>query len=252
MIKQVKIRLEALGDGLMPSLHWGSVMHGVLIQSINPEYADELHREGLKPINQYILPCRESISSKSAVWTINLLGKEAVEFVLPELLKKDAFYVEKHKTALRIKELNVLEEIGEEDFCKAQLLDGAPQKYKELEFITPCSHKSNGQYCIFPSEELLIRSLVQKWNAYAKSYKIEDEEAIEHIVSHTRISSYRLNSTAYHLEGVKIPSFTGRVSLAARGPEPLLRLQNMILSFAPYSGVGIKTSLGMGAVRIAK
>jgi CRISPR/Cas system endoribonuclease Cas6 (RAMP superfamily) len=42
----------------------------------------------------------------------------------------------------------------------------------------------------------------------------------------------------------------GKITLVVNGPDQLARLAGAMLSFAEYSGVGIKTALGMGGVRI--
>ena len=42
----------------------------------------------------------------------------------------------------------------------------------------------------------------------------------------------------------------GRVTLVIGGPDQLARLAGAMLSFGEYCGIGIKTALGMGAVRV--
>lgn len=48
------------------------------------------------------------------------------------------------------------------------------------------------------------------------------------------------------LKETKISGFRGTVTLSARLSPPLLELWRILLAFAPYAGIGIKTSLGMG------
>jgi len=40
--------------------------------------------------------------------------------------------------------------------------------------------------------------------------------------------------------------------MTVKGPTPLVRLFNMIISFGQYSGIGVKTALGMGGVEIGE
>lgn len=60
------------------------------------------------------------------------------------------------------------------------------------------------------------------------------------------IVDYNLRTTRYPLKETRIPSFQGSVTVEAHLAPPLLELWNALLSFAPYGGVGIKTTLGMG------
>ena len=64
------------------------------------------------------------------------------------------------------------------------------------------------------------------------------------------ISDYSLHTVRYNLKNAYIPAFTGRVTVTARLPVPLLELWNALLCWAPYSGIGIKTALGMGGVDV--
>ncbi len=42
----------------------------------------------------------------------------------------------------------------------------------------------------------------------------------------------------------------GKITIIIRGPEQLARLAGALISFAEYSGLGIKTALGMGGVKV--
>ena len=68
-------------------------------------------------------------------------------------------------------------------------------------------------------------------------------------MNHTSIQQYQLRSTAFSLEGVKIPAYLGTIALRVRGTNTMADFANLLLQFGEYSGVGIKTSLGMGAYK---
>lgn len=61
-----------------------------------------------------------------------------------------------------------------------------------------------------------------------------------------RIIDYDLRTARYPLKGAKIPRFFGKVTIDAGLSLPLLELWNALLLLAPYTGVGIITTLGMG------
>ena len=119
-----------------------------------------------------------------------------------------------------------------------------------MRFVTPCSFKSGGEYAVLPTKEWILRSCVSRWNAVAKTTKIDDEQAVADIVGHTRITGHHLRSASYVMKKVGIPSFVGYIILSARGPETLLRLFNLLTAFGGYCGIGIKTALGMGGVEV--
>ena len=85
---------------------------------------------------------------------------------------------------------------------------------------------------------------------YSGSKEI-DFETIDYLEAHTRITSYGLKSRYFTNVGSstgKIPAFVGGMSLFFSGSSTVAGLANMLLAFGTYSGVGIKTAMGMGAM----
>ena len=80
---------------------------------------------------------------------------------------------------------------------------------------------------------------------------MEDADALRMLVAGLTLRRYRLTSRDYWLKGQRIPGFAGSVQISAWLPAPILELWRLLLAFAPYSGIGIKTALGMGAVETA-
>ena len=76
------------------------------------------------------------------------------------------------------------------------------------------------------------------------------EETLEHIEKYVAITKYRLRSTNFSLEGVRIPGFVGSITFRVKGPQQLVNLIKMLAVFGQYASVGIKTALGMGRVEI--
>jgi CRISPR-associated endoribonuclease Cas6 len=69
-------------------------------------------------------------------------------------------------------------------------------------------------------------------------------------VNKTAITSYTLRSTKYHLEKVRINSFIGDICMKNFSNEEYQKIFYFIMQVMNYSGVGIKTSLGMGGVTV--
>ena len=66
------------------------------------------------------------------------------------------------------------------------------------------------------------------------------------------IKRYNLRSTKYLLGDVKIPSFFGEIECYINAPQHIVNMVHMLAEFAEYSGVGIKTTLGMGGIDVIK
>ena len=79
---------------------------------------------------------------------------------------------------------------------------------------------------------------------------MHDEDTLEQICEHAQVIRYDLKSVSFSLEGVKIPSFIGKITIKLHGTDTMANFVNMLFEFGEYSGVGIKTSLGMGYMKI--
>ena len=121
----------------------------------------------------------------------------------------------------------------------------------KLIFLSPCAFKQAGRYAIFPQENLLLQSLIAHWNAAFPEYALSDPDALQALQQGLHIVDYNLHTTRYLLKETRIPAFQGNVTIEARLAPPLLELWNALLSFAPYGGIGIKTTLGMGGTMVS-
>ena len=113
-----------------------------------------------------------------------------------------------------------------------------------------CAFKQAGRYAIYPQEFLLLQSLVLHWNTAFPDCQLSDPDALDAILRGLRILDYSLHTVSYPIKNTRIPGFVGSAVVEARLALPLLELWNALLSFAPYGGIGIKTTLGMGGVSV--
>ena len=125
-----------------------------------------------------------------------------------------------------------------------------PASRTRLWFRTPCAFKQAGRYAIYPQEFLLLQSLVLHWNTAFPDCQLSDPDALDAILCGLRILDYNLHTVSYPIKNTCIPGFVGSAVVEARLALPLLELWNVLLSFAPYGGIGIKTTLGMGGVSV--
>lgn len=236
MITQYKFKLAASTEYIQPNLAYR--LYAWLLDRLSSEEAAKFHAPETSCLNQYI--CRD-------VWTVSLLGETAVN-TFGEILENVA-EIELDVCKLQLDKLSV-ETISD---AETLLLLGQKrtQNLTGLSFRSPTSFKRGGRYMIYPREELLLQSLVNRWNECFPEYTLSDEEALAELQSGIHIVDYRLRTCRYRLKGASIPAFVGDISLEARLPMVLRDIWNSLLCFAKYRGVGIKTTLGMGGAEIA-
>lgn len=228
------------------NVQMGSLFHGFLMESIDTKYAEIIHQSPLNPYSQFLYFDR---TLGSYVWRINTISKIANEEIILPLsdTAKKIIHLKHKDMDVEISEIRRKEGISIEDFTQKIYID-TPKKNIKIIFSTPTSFKVNGYYEIFPRIDLLFKSPAKKINMYSNVIKTFDKEAFDFLDERTNISKYNLMSTKYHLERTKINSFKGDITLQLRGNDEIKRLACFLLKFSEYSGIGIKTSLGMGGV----
>ena len=130
-----------------------------------------------------------------------------------------------------------------------EFYDKKCSKYLEVNFQTPTSFKSDGKYLIYPDLGLIYASLMRKYSAASEEFDMFDEETLEALVEQSEIIRYRLKTVPFPLEEVKITGFTGNICIHIKGPETMARYVRMLLEFGEFAGIGIKTGMGMGAMK---
>lgn len=206
------------------SYSWGYAMYSSFLEQLDKEIAEDIH--GGMYFNQYITP---------ETWIINL--DNSCDF-------KETYFLHKYNTHIHLLDRQV-ESITEQELADKYLVNEPYKKKIRLYFDTPTTFKQAGEYVLYPTKDLIMQSLTNKWNNFADKFVLKDMDW-----GNCKISRYNLRSTLYHLKGVKIQGFVGYVDITFWGSESMIRLGNLICDFAKYSGVGIKTTLGMGGTRV--
>lgn len=229
------------------SYNWGTILHGALLELLPPELASMFHQSELRPFTQYVLP----LSDQQLRWSIGIWEPNIAELFAQALLPLSKIEL-KHKDLT----LEVIDtqrrRISKEDYFTKFFLAENPCRRYELEFLTPCSHKRDGKYVLFPSSELIVKSLFMRYCSFSQELSLDDPKTMEQVAEHLAIVRYFLRSAVYYLENTKITGYIGKVTLSISGPEQLARLTGALLSFAEYAGIGIKTALGMGGVKVTE
>ena len=237
-------RLELKLGGTEPlSYQMTSSFHGALMELL-PEYAAELHESRLHPYTQH-LERRES----GWYWVVTALNDLAVSEIMGKALRSlDEVRIRSHQ--LRIPILGrEYRELSDREFS-ASFYQEEGGRYIGLQFVTPTAFKQNGRYLNFPDLRFLFLNLMNKYDAAISDSSMRDDEVLEQLLNGASLHRYELRSTVFSLEGVRIPAFLGKMVLKISGTQTMANFARMLFLFGSYSGIGIKTALGMGAIRI--
>ena len=93
---------------------------------------------------------------------------------------------------------------------------------------------------------------MNKYSSSSDSIEMFDQETLDQITEQSEIVNYNLKSVYFPMEGIKIPGFKGKITIKFSGSETMSKYIKMLVRFGEYSGVGIKTAMGMGAIRIVE
>lgn len=217
-----------------------SLLHGYLMEKTNDNFSDDMHITGFHPYTQYLYKTEEQY------WCVSALNDYA-DKNLTTVLSNNGVITLTHNDIMIPYTLISSMHTDTDTLFKEHYFIKEQSRYAIIEFLTPCSFKSYGEYMIFPDIWHIFRSLIEKYNLISET-KI-DENDIDEICRCMKISSYSLRSSSFCLESVKIPSFLGKITIKCVGAKEMISLMHMLINFAEYSGIGIKTALGMGAVR---
>ena len=242
----ISLTIQLQGEeGHRHGSYLASLMQGALMERIDPTYADYLHRTGAHPYSQNVQTREGHI-----LWTINALSDDAERYIIrPILESRDEQILLTHRQETMQIISKSIDRLSYDELVQKYYLGSCSRKLT-LQFLTPTSFKQAGRYCLFPTGRLIFQSLMQRYDAGAEDSSIFSEDLVEEFEQYTEITDYKLRSTRYSMESVKIPSFIGECTIRIKGPQQMVNVAHMLAQFGRYSGVGIKTGLGMGALDV--
>jgi CRISPR-associated endoribonuclease Cas6 len=135
-----------------------------------------------------------------------------------------------------------------EDMFTRRLFGEVPSYKVQLEFASPTTFRSKGVNVALPLPGLVFGSLLDCWNASAPTELSPDfrRYAEEMIVA----SKYDLRTQLVPVAGARQLGFTGTCEFTATNRDAYwLRIMNLLVDFAFYSGAGYKTAMGLGQCR---
>ena len=224
MIKKYRLPIQAEG-GLLRFEH-SYALYGELMSRIDSDIADMLHMEGFTPLSQHL-----ELNRKGAAWIVTTFDDTVSEAFLCAVHEIKGISLRDSELILNLSDPFLENETSFESLLR-ESSNTMQHTRNRIEFVSPTGFKSDEQYVLYPTSDLILKSLITKWNAVCTDYVIDDAELV------------KMNQ--------HIRAFSGSVSMRAKLAAPLERIYTMLLRFGEYSGVGIKTALGMGGIKIIK
>ena len=100
-----------------------------------------------------------------------------------------------------------------------------------------------------PELSFILQSAMRKYDAVMEGEQLYDHDTLEDLCGAAAVQNFSLRSQFLSLEGVRIPGFSGRMTVRCPRSRTMTAFLAMLMTFAGFSGIGIKTGMGMGAVR---
>lgn len=219
----------------------GSLLHGCLMEWLPEETVSFLHQYSTySPLKQRLL-----LNGKKVQWEIVVFNDILFNQIEQTLTLRKSFRLHYNQKEITIEKIEI-QQLAIEELVKKYFSMQEVPRYVKLNIQSPTSFKSNGQYDIFPDLKKIFRSIMRNTDTFFPEYRLFDGDTLEYLVSKIKIVNYQLRSTKFHLEGIKIPSFQGNFTVQLNGPLPVKQLSYFLLTIGQWTGIGIKTSLGMG------
>ena len=233
-----------LPEGIHLNQSFGSVFQGALIEQINQEWAGKLHEQAVRPYSQYL--CRKEGKS---FWHIATLNEEACDQIVQPLTDKKTLYLKQKGYEVGLGDFHVIKESSFQTIEEHFWTGTDRIHHIDMDFLTTTSFKSNGAYIIFPETVLLFNNILRKWNTYTDSMTLGESHLENKLSEGMNITGYHLQTRSFSVEGRYISGFFGNIRLGRFKNDVVSRIAGMLSVFAEYSGAGMKTALGMGAVQ---
>jgi CRISPR-associated endoribonuclease Cas6 len=245
MLSELILDLKA--DSPNFGYYQSSNLQGVLMEWIDGAYADVLHEQQRHAYSQCLL-----WEEARWRWHIRTINREANERIIQPILSQNilAFEIKKKTNPIKITVLGrAYQEVPKKRLMEAFYQDHY-DRYLNIAFQSGTAFKQNGRYQIFPDVRLIFQSLMQKYSAASDTYDMTDEETLQELCRKSEIVKYRLKSVAFPIEGMIIPAFMGRLTIKVGGAPTLAKYARMLAQFGAFSGIGVKSAMGMGAMQL--
>lgn len=229
----------------------GSVFHGIIMQYIDTNYATELHRSEVHPYRQFVFFDERTQSHIWRIITFTEICESQMKAMLQALPQK--VFVRQKQLYLQILQISI-SSTSHDALCELilgpNLDDPADIHELQLIFKTCTGFKSQGAYQPFPDLERIFQSLLKRWNTFSNTYTFTSPGLAKELCEATTLVDYQVKFKPYRVEKTQIPAFIGHYTVRFKKNHSLAPLAMLLLFYSQFTGVGIKTSLGMGGIHV--
>lgn len=216
------------------------------MERLPSQIVESFHQTGDNPFSLSVKGDRSAV-----FFVVNSLSDEVKEAVSEILLDKSLTSLEFEKLTgitFEIEERSILNLSYSQ---LSRLFYGEDVKgWFNVQFVTPTAFKSQGEYQYFPDLRMIFQSLMRKYNHFFESSDKIDFELLDEICKRTKIMGYRIHTQRFGVHNAYITGFQGNIVISCRGSQTIKNYVAMLLKFGEFTGVGVKTSLGMGAIQL--
>jgi len=216
--------------------------------------------DGPKPFTTAAIPFGYQRNTSPTSKTLNelflrltFLTDEVVAYFLKSALEWDNRAVQLGSACFKVEQVHLLDVAKpHKNFCSYEdLLCMATAEHSiALHFLSPTAFRSEGKRnVLFPEPELVFGSLLNRWNAFSPvKLSAELKQCFE---SQIILAQYKLETRMLNFGSYQEVGFVGKCNFILHDAlsEQQLKTINALADFAFYSGLGAKTTMGMGQVR---
>ena len=239
MLAQINMELESKEL----NINMASLFHGYLMENIDSAYAEYFHYNTTNPFTSCIF---KDTKEDKFFWRVTTFSQKAYDMLMSYFSKgiPEKIYLKNKDLEINVKSFSIQKKSYEDLFLEAT-------ERKRIKLISPTSFKSDGVTHIFPNIPTLISGVIAKINQHSETAELEDKKIVNELLEKVYIKDYNLKTKIFHLESIKIKGFIGTMDLAIKGEDrTLANILNFLILMSEYTGLGIKTSLGMGGVKV--
>ena len=238
MLAQINMELESKEL----NMNMASLFHGYLMENIDPAYAEYFHYNTTNPFTSCIF---KDTKEDKFFWRVTTFSQKAYDMLMSYFSNiPESIYLKNRDLEINIKSFSIQKKSYEDLFLEAT-------ERKRIKLMSPTSFKSDGITHIFPNISTLISGVIAKINQHSETAELEDKKIVNELLEKVYIKDYNLRTKVFYLESIKIKGFVGTMDLAIKGEETTLaNILNFLILMSEYTGLGIKTSLGMGGVKV--
>ncbi|MBS5869088.1 MAG: CRISPR system precrRNA processing endoribonuclease RAMP protein Cas6 [Fusobacterium periodonticum] len=239
MLAQINMELESKEL----NINMASLFHGYLMENIDSAYAEYFHYNTTNPFTSCIF---KDTKEDKFFWRVTTFSQKAYDMLMSYFSKgiPEKIYLKNKDLEINVKSFSIQKKSYEDLFLEAT-------ERKRIKLMSPTSFKSDGITHIFPNISTLISGVIAKINQHSETAELEDKKIVSELLEKVYIKDYNLRTKIFHLESIKIKGFIGTMDLAIKGEDrTLANILNFLILMSEYTGLGIKTSLGMGGVKV--